>query len=412
MSSHGRAPRRKAPVIDSGKVLIVDDEPANRDLLEAMIALMGLCPVVAANGPEGLAEVERGCDLVLLDVMMPGMDGFEVARRIRGQESSRLLPIVMVTSLQSTQDRVRALEAGADDFLTKPVDEIELNARVRSLLEKGRLYKELSRQMRLIEEQNRVMRRDLEVARAVQRVLIPRRGVGRAGLDIAFVYEPATQVGGDVLEVGAFADGRSLLFVGDAMGHGVQAALVMAVVKMALRSSARDSTGPVDLLHRLNQEIAGLFDEHFVTAVCCALDGVTGVAEVALAGHMGPVWRHAGDGRVDRLPEGSVPLGVCPEPGYESLPLHLAAKDSLLFCTDGIVESTSPAGEPFGYQRLSGCMAQHGDAPPQDTLNRLRQALDAHRMDNPVNDDLTLLCVQRRAGDTIAAATPLAPGPG
>ena len=118
----------------TARVLVVDDLMPNIKLLEARLTAEYFDVVTATNGPDALKICEKGgCDLVLLDVMMPGMDGFEVCRKLKGDPTTLHLPVVMVTALDQTADRVRGLDAGADDFLTKPIDEIALIARVRSL---------------------------------------------------------------------------------------------------------------------------------------------------------------------------------------------------------------------------------------------------------------------------------------
>ena len=118
----------------TARVLVVDDVRPNLKLLETRLSIEYFEVLTATNGPDAIAICETGgCDLVLLDVMMPGMDGFEVCRRLRAASETAHLPIILVTALDRPADRVRGLEAGADDFLTKPVDEIALIARVRSL---------------------------------------------------------------------------------------------------------------------------------------------------------------------------------------------------------------------------------------------------------------------------------------
>src|SRR4030042_2872968 len=124
-------------------ILVVDDQPQNVELLEAQLVPQGYEIVKAANGEEALGKLSGNqIDLILLDVMMPGIDGFEVTRRVRQDNKHRLLPIILVTALRETEDRVRGIEAGCDDFISMPVDKIELLARVRSLL-KVKAYNEL-----------------------------------------------------------------------------------------------------------------------------------------------------------------------------------------------------------------------------------------------------------------------------
>jgi DNA-binding response OmpR family regulator len=122
------APRRS-------KILIVDDEPFNVDYLEQELADLGYDTISATNGQEALDKVAADApDLILLDVMMPVMDGFTVCRLLKAQEETRLIPIVIMTALDAKADRITGIQAGADDFLTKPVDEAELVARIETAL--------------------------------------------------------------------------------------------------------------------------------------------------------------------------------------------------------------------------------------------------------------------------------------
>jgi len=154
---------------DKPVILIVDDQPQNIELLEAHLAPHGYEIVKAANGEEALGKLSRHeVDLILLDVMMPGMDGFEVISRVRKNSANRLLPIILVTALRETEDRVKGIEAGCDDFISKPVDKMELLARVRSLL-KVKAYNDLMSNYRT-ELESEVARRTGELERAFQRI--------------------------------------------------------------------------------------------------------------------------------------------------------------------------------------------------------------------------------------------------
>jgi class 3 adenylate cyclase/CheY-like chemotaxis protein len=139
-------------------ILVVDDTPANVKLLADLLTVKGYSVVTAASGEEGLRRVaEDRPDLVLLDVMMPGMNGYEVCQAIRADSANGILPVIMVTSLDPTQERVKGLEAGADDFLTKPVNQPELLARVKSLLRIKSLYDEVERRKAELAEWNRTL---------------------------------------------------------------------------------------------------------------------------------------------------------------------------------------------------------------------------------------------------------------
>jgi putative two-component system response regulator len=150
-------------------ILVVDDEPINRKVMEAMLVPLGHRVSLAADGPQALEQAAQAPpDLILLDVMMPGMDGFEVTRRLKGDPACRNIPVVIVTALREVEDRVKALEAGADDFLTKPVDKSELRARVRSLLKVKAYHDHMVNYQRELEAA--VAQRTEELQTALRRV--------------------------------------------------------------------------------------------------------------------------------------------------------------------------------------------------------------------------------------------------
>jgi putative two-component system response regulator len=154
---------------DKPVILVVDDQPQNIELLEAHLITQGYEIVTAANGEEALGKLSGNqIDLILLDVMMPGMDGFEVTRRVRQDNTHRLLPIILVTALRETQDRVKGIEAGCDDFISKPFDKMELLARVRSLL-KVKAYNDLMSNYQK-ELESEVTRRTEELKHALERI--------------------------------------------------------------------------------------------------------------------------------------------------------------------------------------------------------------------------------------------------
>ena len=165
----------------------------------------------------------------------------------------------------------------------------QIAAQLTVSVEKGRLYSELAEHREALERRNAAMTRDLEMARSVQQALIPHGGIEIPSLDIAFRYEPAIQVGGDMLDVIPLNNQKVLLFVGDATGHGVQAALVMCAVRMAVHAAVKSDPHPQAVLTRVNEVLMHLGVESFITAACCVVDSTGLHADLSLAGHAGPL---------------------------------------------------------------------------------------------------------------------------
>src|SRR6187455_1704511 len=204
------------------RVLIVDDAKANVDMLvEALRGEFRLS--VALDGESALRAVEKSApDLMLLDIMMPGIDGYEVCRRLRAEPATRDLPIMFLSSLEDVKNKARGFEVGANDYLTKPFEVLEVKARVRSLL-KAKAYADAVRE---------AMARDLRIAREIQMGILPvdlAAATSGSALDVAAVIEPAREVGGDLYEVLRATDDRLVVALGDVSGKGIPAAIFMAV---------------------------------------------------------------------------------------------------------------------------------------------------------------------------------------
>ena len=259
------------------RVLVVDDVKANVDML--VEALRGEYKLsVALGGEAALRAVEKNPpDLLLLDIVMPGVDGYEVCRRLRADPATRELPIMFLSSLEDVQDKARGFELGANDYLTKPFEILEVKARVRSLL-KAKAYADAVRE---------AQERDLAIAREIQLGLLPSELAARAkgtGFDVHAVIEPARHVGGDLFEVLRVSDDRLVVAVGDVCGKGITAALFMAVAVTLLRTLARQLETPDEILRRLNDELAAQNPRNmFVTMACLDVRG--GRVTCANAGH-------------------------------------------------------------------------------------------------------------------------------
>ncbi|MFW6169147.1 MAG: PP2C family protein-serine/threonine phosphatase [Planctomycetota bacterium] len=273
----------------------------------------------------------------------------------------------------------------------------QIAGHLATIVEKGRLYDELTEKRESLEQKNRAMTRDLDMARNVQRALIPNQPPPMPGLQFALKYEPATQVGGDILDIIPLERGRAICFVADAMGHGVQAALVMSAVKAALFPAIQSDPRPAGILESLNGLVIRLFgdsDITFVTAACCLVDADKRRAEIALAGHRMPLWFRASTSEVIDKSAGSLPLGVAEDTKYHPVTIELSPGDSLVFCTDGILEALDAKDIPYGTERLQDEVQRHGGCGAGELCDHVWEDLVGHCGSRPRCDDVTLLVVK------------------
>jgi sigma-B regulation protein RsbU (phosphoserine phosphatase) len=369
------------------RVLIVDDVKANVDMLvEALRGDFKLS--VALDGESALRAVERSLpDLLLLDIVMPGIDGYEVCRRLRADAATREIPIMFLSSLEDVQDKARGFELGANDYLTKPFEVLEVKARVRSLL-KAKAYADAIRAAR---------ERDLAIAREIQMGILPSDLASPAkglGLDVHATIEPARHVGGDLFEVLRVSDDRLLVAVGDVCGKGIPAALFMAVAVTLLRTLARRGEGPGEILARLNDELAAQNPRGmFVTMTCLEIRGnrVTG----ANAGHDTSILVGAGGNPRPVFPSSGTVLGLFPGQAYESTTLEVEAGDSLVLYTDGVSEAANAESVLFGDERLRACFESGAGQSASETVDRVLRAVRGFAGGAPQSDDITILAVRR-----------------
>ena len=270
----------------------------------------------------------------------------------------------------------------------------QIAAKLAIIVEKGRLYTELAGQKQAIEKQNAEMMHELEMARRVQQALIPQAAPPIAGLEIALAYEPVIQVGGDVLDILPLPEGRALVFIADAMGHGVQAALVISIVKTALHTAAASHASPDRVLASINKTLAEMSLEHFVTAACCVIDPQGRQAALSLAGHAPPLWFQAEGHTVVERGIAGLPMGIDEAARFETTEISLKKGDVLAFSTDGIVEAFDPQGAVYGKERFMEQLRGGGGLCAQDICSRIRQDLSTHCKSHPRADDWAIVVVK------------------
>ena len=368
-------------------ILIVDDNPANVEILQMRLAANDYEIITASDGEAGLALArDRQPDLILLDIMMPKMDGFEVCRRLKGDASLPFMPIIMVTAKTDSKDVVAGLEAGGDEYLTKPVDHASLVARVKSMLRIKSLHD-------TVLEQSAQLQAQLETATRIQSLFWPDIPELTGGSHIWAAAVPAAYVSGDLYDVIPLPDGSLLAYVADVSDKGVPAALVMAALSTKIRSEARNKYEIDKLLEMVNNSLYRLASEEgfFATIVIVRYWPDNGKTQIALAGHLQPMWI-AESGIGDLPPINGVSLGVAPDLRYEKKEIVLSAGESVLLFTDGIIEAENADNVLFGNDRLLDSI-KSTKGPPwgKALLGSVRQ----WQGEAPVSDDLTILEIWR-----------------
>jgi sigma-B regulation protein RsbU (phosphoserine phosphatase) len=373
------------------RVLIVDDAKANVDILVGALG-HDYKLSVALGGQQALDAVHRSPpDLILLDIMMPDIDGYEICRRLRGAEATRDLPVMFLSSLEDVKDKARGFEVGGNDYLTKPFEILEVKARVNSLL-RAKSYADAVKA---------AAERDLRIAREIQMGLLPANISGQTqgtGLDVHAVLEPAYQVGGDLFEVLRLADRSVLVAVGDVSGKGIPAALFMAVTMTILRSMARQGHPPERILRLLNDE---LLEQNprgmFVTLQLMVFDPSTRKVTCASAGH------HAAacvvPGQAPRLAfesSGRV-LGLMPAEDIVSETMELQRGETFVLFTDGVSEAMNSADDLFGEERLLAHLGVSTGLTARETTLGVLDAVRRHAAGAKQSDDITVLSVRYAA---------------
>lgn len=380
-------------------LLIVDDNEDNRYTLLQRLKRQGYTNLTtAANGREALELLHaRPFDLVLLDVTMPEMNGYEVLENLKADTRLRHVPVVMISALDQVESVVRCIELGAEDYLPKPFNPILLKARVGASLEKKRLRDELEAHVARIEA-------DLEAARRIQLSMVPSEFPAPTQDEPVGIFAslyPARQVGGDLYDFFHIGPRTLCVVVADVSDKGAAAALFMARTKTLIRALAsllRGAGGgipqPHEVIARMNEELCQ-DNPHcmFATIFLGTVDLGTRMLSFCNAGHPLPfVVGASGVGALE-APRGK-PLGIRPTFPYETSAHQLELGDCLFLFTDGVTEALDENGELFSEARLEAVLRSVAEGSTQSVVTAVVDAVRGFAGDAPQSDDIAALAVR------------------
>jgi sigma-B regulation protein RsbU (phosphoserine phosphatase) len=397
-------------ILDAGptgpRLLVVDDNEDNRYTLILRLELEGYQDISVADDGEAAIELLRTqeFDLVLLDVMMPKLDGYQVLERLKAEGRLHDIPVIMISALNEIESVVRCIELGAVDYLSKPFDPVLLKARVGASLEKKRLRDEVRAHLARMEE-------ELESARQLQMSMLPTvfpSPSKQRPVEIFAMMEPAREVGGDLYDFFDCDDGTLCFLIGDVSGKGVPAALFMARAKNLIRLITRlargadgAAPGPAEIVDMVNRELcqdnAGMM---FVTLFFGMLDPKTGDLRFTNAGHNPPYRLDGKAVEAVTLSKGR-PLGLRTTSTYETGSLTLAAGETLYLYTDGVTEAHNRTGELFAEQRLEAVLRESAGDSTNIVVTAVGDAVQRFADGAAQSDDITAMAL-RWLGTSVA----------
>jgi sigma-B regulation protein RsbU (phosphoserine phosphatase) len=383
------------------RILIVDDERLNINVLADLLKPSYKISA-AVNGHQALkvARSDDPPDLILLDVMMPEIDGYEVCRQLKADAATRDIPIIFVTAMGQESDETKGLSLGAADYITKPISPAIVEARVRTQMERQQHLEALQRAHSIINAQKERMQEELNVGRDIQLSMLPSTFPAypdREEFKLHASMEAAREVGGDFYDFFFVDDDHLCLCVGDVSGKGVPASLFMAISKVLIRLGASAELSTASILTRVNDELAANNDAMmFVTVVLGVLDVRTGELTYTNAGHNPPYIKRS-DGQVERLsPRHGPMLGPKVGVAFDQGQAQLAAGDLLFLFSDGITEARDIERGFYGEPRLEGLLGELDGSDPETSIARIRSDIDDFATGAEQADDITMLALTFR----------------
>ena len=379
-------------------LLVVDDNRVNRLVLVRHLEEQGHCVTAAVNGCEALEILRaRPIDLVLLDIEMPAMNGYEVLSTMKRDSRLRHIPVIMVTAVDEMESTIRCIELGAEDYLPKPFNPVLLRARIGASLEKKHLRDKEQLYLKSLE-------REMEIGREIQAGFLPTELPQAPGWEIAASLKSAREVAGDFYDAFYLQSERKIcLVIADVCDKGVGAALFMTLCRSLLRFTMgfTDALGERSPAARLsyavtltNRYIANTHGDTgmFATSFVGLLDPVTGNLTYVNAGHECPlvvdVEKHC-----TPLTRTGPAVGVVADTEFMVREVQLDPGDLLFTFTDGVPDALNSAGNTFGHERLTSLLEGHTSAGV--LVADLHAALDRYTAGTEQFDDITLLVVRR-----------------
>ena len=398
----------------NAEILIVDDIPANLNLLRQALETEGYNIIAAPSGEVALQLAARTQpDLILLDIMMPGIDGLETCRRLKDDKATADIPVIFITAKDETASVVEGFQVGGVDYIAKPFQHEEVRARVQTHLTIKRLRDgleeanhqiqakndELEEAYNKLEADNTRKTEELETARTIQQGFLPAALPKLPYLEIAAFQKPATEVGGDYYDFFPKPGDKLVLAIGDATGHGVGASLMVSATKTALLTI--DEPNLTEKVGKMNTILKQINSNRLLNMALVLVellhDANSNIVQVkATGGGIPPLYILRSNGSVEEIALVGMPLGAMEGEKYTPIEFRLEKSDALILMSDGLPERLNDKDEMLSDVRLVAEIEKAGKTQQStlEILEALVKSGDDWANNTPQNDDVTLVVLK------------------
>ncbi len=382
-------------------ILVVDDSRADQLLAQKVLESAGYTIQIESTCSGALQNIQKNVpDLVLLDVMLPDGNGYDLCRQIKEiiAERELFVPIMLITSKNRSEDKVIGFKSGADDYLIKPPASDEMIARVQGLLRMRDLQQDLKEAHDRVAHANRLIDREMRIIGDIQRSFLPQEFPAHPELELAAFYEPSMQAGGDYYDVIQLDEEHWGIVMADIAGHGISAAVVMAITQMTVKEFAPHHTSPSGALHEFNKKLKQYITEDYYVTMFYSILNLQNMEMVySSAGHNPMLYYSISDRRISSLETASgFPLRTFDMKRYDERKVSILPGDKILLFTDGVTDIINSKREFYGTKRLEKTFERNGDRSPSDLIQEIEKDTEAFREGENRLDDFTLLIIGRR----------------
>ncbi|PJD97824.1 MAG: hypothetical protein CK425_01455 [Parachlamydia sp.] len=375
------------------KILIVNDDEGVREIIQCILQNKGYETCAGFDGPNGIQQaILEQPDLILLDIMMPGMNGYEACQKLKAEERTKDIPIIFLSSLNSSKDKIHGLELGAVDYIDNFMDHGELLARVQTQLQIRALTQALRHSNKELMLKQKSLEDDLQAASIIQRSFLPQADLKIGNCTSAFLWQPANKLGGDIFNALDYGEGKVILYIIDVSGHDVPSALVTISVSQFLHQQNFKGgvlLSPPDVLLKLDREYPFSRFERYFTIFYLILDSQSLSLKYSCAGHP-PAILLKKNQRFKILEQGDPIIGIERGMPFIEGTEDLEIGDKVFLYTDGVSEAKNSLGNMYGLERLCDLLESMKSEPIDKMIEAVHTDLTTFTQEAPHQDDISL----------------------